>query len=192
MLDERLSDLKPMTDGIEPITVEERQQRVENARRLMVENGIDAIYLDGGSSLRYFTAVEWWRDERMMGAIIPARGEIAYVVPGFEEARLREMVVLGDDVRPWQEHESPYKLVAQILRDRAIVSGRIGMEESVRFFLYDGIRQEASHLDFVSADPVTIPCRALKSQAEIALMQRAMIGRPGVKISPPATLPLRL
>ena len=174
MLNEKLGDLKPMTDGIEPITIAERQRRVEKARRLMVESGIDAIYLDGGSSLRYFTGVEWWRSERMTGAIIPARGDIAYVCPGFEEARLREMVVLGDDVRPWQEHESPYALVAGILRDRSITSGRIGMEESVRFFLYDGIRKEAPHLDYVSADPVTIPCRALKSRAEIALMQRAM------------------
>jgi Xaa-Pro dipeptidase len=174
MLEEKLADLKPMTEGISPITVEERQDRIEKARALMAENGISAIYLEAGSSLFYFTGVRWGRSERMMAAVIPAQGEIAYVCPAFEEARLRELIIFGDDVRAWEEDESPYELVAGIFRDRGITSGRIGIEESVRFFLFDGIRKEAPHLEFVSADPVTIPCRAIKSPAEIALMQRAM------------------
>ncbi len=73
-------------------------------------------------------------------------------------------------MRVWEEDESPYELIAGIFRDRGITSGRIGMEESVRFFLFDGIRKEAPHLEFVSADPVTIPCRAIKSPAAVALM----------------------
>jgi len=169
-----ISDLKPMTDGIAPITMEERQGRVEKARRLMAENHMDAMYLEPGSSLFYFTGIGWGRSERMMAAVIPAKGEIAYVCPGFEQERLRELIIFGDDVRVWEEHASPYKLVAEILRDRGIASGRVGIEESVRFFLFDGIRKQAPHLELVSADPVTIPCRAYKSPAEIGLMQRAM------------------
>ena len=174
MLEEKLAGLKPMTEGISPITVEERRGRIEKARALMAENDIAAIYLEAGSSLLYFTGVKWGRSERMMAAVIPAKGEIAYVCPAFEEARLRELIAFGDDVRVWEEDESPYELVAGIFRDRGITSGRMGIEESVRFFLLDGIRKEAPQLEFVSADPVTIPCRAIKSPAEIALMQRAM------------------
>jgi len=174
MLEEKLAGLKPMTEGIKPITVEERQGRIEKARALMARNGLAAIYLEAGSSLFYFTGIKWERSERMMAAVIPARGEIAYVCPAFEEGRLREMILFGDDVRVWEEDESPYKLVVGVFRDRGIATGRIGIEESVRFFLFDGIRKEAPHLEFVSADPVTIPCRAIKSPAEIALMQRAM------------------
>ncbi len=168
------ADLKPMTDGIAPITVAERQGRIDKARRLMVETGIDAIYLDGGTSLLYFTGLRWSRSERMTAAIIPARGEIAYICPTFEEARLRQSMVIGDDVRTWQEHESPYERVAQVLADRDVASGRIAMEQQVRFFLYDGIRAAAPGAEYVCADPVTVPCRAVKSPAEIALMQRAM------------------
>jgi Xaa-Pro dipeptidase len=174
MLEEKLAGLKPMTEGISPITVQERQGRIEKARALMAENGIAAMYLEAGSGLFYFTGVRWGRSERMMAAVIPAKGEIAYVCPAFEEARLRELIIFGDDVRAWEEDESPYELIAGIFRDLGIASGRIGIEESVRFFLFDGIREEAPHLEFVSADPVTIPCRAIKSPAEIALMQRAM------------------
>jgi len=168
------SDLKPMTDGIVPITVAQRQGRIEKARRLMVEAGIDAVYLEGGTSLLYFTGLRWSRSERMAAAIIPAAGEIAYVCPTFEEARMRQLLVVGDDVRTWQEHESPYERVAQILADRGAASGRIGMEQQVRFFLYDGIRAAAPNAEYVSADRVTAGCRAVKSAAEIALMQRAM------------------
>jgi Xaa-Pro dipeptidase len=165
--------LEPMTKDITPIALEEYQARIAQARRLMSENQIEALYLEGGAGLRYFTGVRWGRSERMLAAVIPADKEIAYICPAFEEQRFREQMLLGQDVRVWEEDESPYQLVAQVFRDRGITSGRVGIEESVRFFLYDGIRQEAPHLEFVSADPVTIPCRVAKSPAEIALMQCA-------------------
>jgi Xaa-Pro dipeptidase len=139
----------------------------------MVENGIDAIFLDSGTSMFYYTGVRWGQSERMFGIVIPARGEIAMVTPAFEEERARELIRFGDDVRPWHEHESPHALVAQIFRDRGVATGTIGMEERVRFFLFDGIRKDAPRARYVSADPVTVGCRVIKSPAELALMQRA-------------------
>jgi Xaa-Pro dipeptidase len=156
-----------------PITDDERRARIEKAQKLMVENRIDAVYLESGSSLFYYTGVKWGNSERMFGAVIPARGEIAWITPKFEEERARELIRFGKDIRAWEEEESPYKVVAGIFKDRGIRAGRIGMEERVRFFLYDGIRQEAKHLEYTSADPVTVGCRVIKSPAEIALMQRA-------------------
>lgn len=168
------SDVMPMTEGVVPITAAEREGRIEKARRLMADNGLDAIYLEGGSSLLYFTGVQWGRSERMTAAIIPARGEIVYCCPTFEESRLRQSLTIGNEVRTWQEHESPYELVAGVFSDRGITSGRIGMEQQVRFFLFDGLRVAASSATYVSADCVTVGCRAVKSHAELALMQRAM------------------
>jgi Xaa-Pro dipeptidase len=168
-----LDKLTSMMDDAKLITVEERKGRIERAQRLMVENKIDAIYLDGGTSMEYFTGVRWGNSERMMAAILPANGEVRYVGPHFEEDRLRELITIGTEVRVWEEHESPYKLVASLLADLGIRTGKIGMEERVRFFLYDGIRQEAPHLQYLSADPVTINCRMFKSSTELALMQKA-------------------
>jgi Xaa-Pro dipeptidase len=166
--------LRPMTAGIVPITIAERRTRLEKAQRLMAENGIGAIVLEGGSSLFYFTGVRWGLSERPFVAVIPAKGELAWVSPGFEEARARELIELGGrDVRTWQEDESPYRLVAQILKDRGVSTGRVGVEERLRFFVFNGIRKEAPAIDFVSADPVTAGCRMIKSPAEIALLQRA-------------------
>src|SRR6478736_9830116 len=147
-----LDQLKPMIDDVKPITLEEREARIAKAQKLMTENKIDAIYLDGGTSMKYFTGVEWGNSERMMAAIISAKGEVKYVAPHFEEARLRELITIGNDVRVWEEHESPYKVVAGIFSDWGIKSGKIGMEERVRFFLFDGIRKEAPRLEYLSAD----------------------------------------
>jgi Xaa-Pro dipeptidase len=158
---------------ITPITDDERRSRIEKAQRLMVEQRIDAIFLESGSSLFYYTGVRWGASERMFAAVIPARGELAWITPKFEEERARELIRFGKDIRAWEEDESPYKVVAGVFRDRGIRSGRIGVEERVRFFLFDGIRQEAKQLDYVSADPVTVGCRVIKSPAEIALLQSA-------------------
>ena len=162
-----------MTAGVVPVPLAERQARIEKARRLMRENRIDAIYVEPGSSMFYFTGMRWSTSERMLALIIPARGEIAWVCPKFEEERARELIKIGNDIRTWEEDQSPYQRVAEIFRDRGLHTGRVGMEERVRFFLFDGIRKEASHLQFVSATPVTAGCRMFKSPAEIALMQRA-------------------
>jgi len=166
------SNLSPMTEGIVPIGLDERRGRVEKARALMAESGLDAILVEPGSSLLYFLGVEWGRSERVTAAVIPAEEDVAYVTPAFEEARLREGLLIGDDVRVWEEDEDPFARVAKILEDRGI--RRLGIEGSVRFFVLDGIRRAAPNTECVSADPVTVPCRAVKSPAEIALMQRAM------------------
>jgi Xaa-Pro dipeptidase len=171
--DNRLEELRPMTDGVVPITVQERQARVEKAQRLMVENKISALLLDAGTSMVYFTGISWWPSERTMIAIIPAQGEVKYICPAFEAERLRELIKIGTEVRTWEEHESPYKQIANTFKDYDIRTGNIGIEERLRFFIMDGVRKEASHLTYVSGDPVTMPCRLIKSPAEIALLKKA-------------------
>src|SRR6185369_2757474 len=170
---EAIRKLKKMTGDVVPITLDERRGRIEKARRLMREKRIDAIYLEPGSSMLYFTGMRWGTSERMLAAVIPARGELAWVCPKFEEERARELIKMGDDIRTWEEDESPYKRVAEIFRDRGVRTGTVGIEERVRFFLYDGIRQVSPGVKFVSADPITAGCRMFKSPAEISLMQIA-------------------
>jgi Xaa-Pro dipeptidase len=162
-----------MTDGIVPITADERNARIAKAQRLMAEQKIDAIFMEGTASCFYFAAMRWGQSERTFGLVIPAKGDVAYVCPGFEEDRARELIKFGNDVRTWQEDESPYALIAGIVKDRGVQHRRIGMEERVRFFIADGVHNAAPGFDIVDATPVTAGCRVYKSKAEIALMQRA-------------------
>jgi Xaa-Pro dipeptidase len=169
----KFGHLPNMMDGVAPISVEEHKARVAKAQELMGQNGFEAIYLEATSNLWYFTGMRWGQSERMAAAIIPREGEVAYICPMFEVDRLKERIKLGDTVRGWEEHESPYDLVVSMLKDMGIESGKIGIGEMTRFFLVDGIRKAAPHLELQSADPVTAECRIIKSARELELLQRA-------------------
>jgi Xaa-Pro dipeptidase len=170
-----ISNLKPMVDGIVPISIEERKQRITKAQELMSKEKIDAIFLEGTASSFYFTGMKWGQSERTFGLVIPASGAIAYVCPKFEEDRAMELInpVFGDEVRCWEEHESPFALIAGIVKDRGVKHKRIGMEERVRFFIADGVKKAAPGFEIVDATPITAGCRMYKSKAEIALMQKS-------------------
>jgi Xaa-Pro dipeptidase len=168
-----LDALSSMTEDIEPVSVEERRERVSKAQNIMQKEGISALILDAGSSMIYFTGISWWPSERPMLAIIPADGTARYVCPAFEEDRLEEKINIGSKTYPWNEDENPYLRVLEALKDAGILKGKIGIEERLRFFIYNGIKKVAPKLDLVSGDAITIPCRIIKSETEIALMQRA-------------------
>jgi Xaa-Pro dipeptidase len=168
-----IAALKPMTEGIQPITDDERHQRLARAQELMGQQGIAGMVLEPGSSLYYFTGMRWGLSERPFVGVVPAKGELAWVCPAFEEARARELIRFGKDVRVWQEDDSPYEVIAGILRDRGAASGKVAVEERVRFFVMDGTRQVLPGATWVSATPITAGCRMFKSATEIALMQRA-------------------
>jgi len=170
-----ISALKPMTDGVVPITIDERKERIAKAQELMTKAQLDGIFMEGTTACYYFTGMRWGQSERTFGVVIPAKGAIAYICPKFEEDRARELLlpVFGDEVRCWEEHESPFALIAGVIKDRGVKHHRIGMEERVRFFIVDGVKKAAAGFEIVDATPITAGCRMIKSVAEIALMQKA-------------------
>lgn len=165
--------LKPITGDVQPITVEERKARVAGAQELMGDMGISALLIEPGAAMLYFTGIRWRRSERLTAVVIPVRGDIAVVTPYFEEPSVRESMSFGDDVRTWHEHESPFERVAGILKDRGLTGGKIAFEDTVRYFVVEGMKAAAPGFEIVSALPVTLGCRMYKSPAEIALMKKA-------------------
>ena len=155
-----------------PISAEERKSRVAKAQKLMSEKNIQAIILDAGINMNYYTGISWHPSERSMLAVIPAKGEIHFICPAFEEDRFLEMAPVGTKVRTWEEDENPFALTTSVLKNLGIQKGKIGIDEFCRFFIFDGLRK-TSNFQFVNADAITIPCRIIKSPAEIALMQTA-------------------
>jgi Xaa-Pro dipeptidase len=167
------SDLKSLTTNIIPIGHAERAARIAKAQRLMRANGIGAILIEPGSSLDYFTGVQWWRSERLTCAVIPVEGEPCIVTPFFEEPSVRESLGVPAEVRVWQEDESPIAQVAAFLKSRKLDKRPVGIEETVRFFASDGLARALPAAKIVSANPVVRGCRMIKMPAEIALMQAA-------------------
>ena len=164
-----------------PITLDERRRRIEKARTFMAAERLDAIVLGGGTSLTYFTGARWGNSERLMVLVMPVRGEPFCVVPAFEEERVREQLAGGPlgavALRLWQEDESPFASLAAgvsaSLKDRGMATGRLGVEETLKFVFSDGIAAAAPALSVVSATPVVANCRMIKSPHEVALMRLA-------------------
>jgi Xaa-Pro dipeptidase len=168
-----LPPLRSLTTEARPISVQERRERIARVQTLMAQRKIAALLVEPGSSLEYFTGVRWHRSERTTLAIIPSAGEILVVTPAFEEPSVRETLQVGGEVRPWDEHESPFDKIVQGLKDRRISAGVLAAESTIRFFIVAGIRQAGTAYEIIPADPLVRACRLLKSPAELALLQVA-------------------
>ncbi|MCR9184097.1 MAG: Xaa-Pro peptidase family protein [Halieaceae bacterium] len=166
-----LARLQDMSVGAEPIGDAEFAARLQRAQQLMQAAGLDALYLNAGTNLLYFTGTRWSPSERMVGALIPAQGAPRYIAPAFELGTLQGFLRVAGDVHCWEEHESPYRLCAQLLEDMQVTT--LGVDESAQFFIVDGLQQAAAQCRVQSATPITAGCRMQKSAAELALMQRA-------------------
>ena len=165
--------LKSLTKEAQPISKVEREDRIRKAQILMQAENIDALLLEAGSALIYFTGVKWRRSERFTGVIIPKEGDIVFITPYFEEPSVRESMAFEAEVRTWHEHEDPFKIVVDILRDRKVLQGKLAIEETIRHFIVDGIAKLTSVTQLVSGKKITRGCRMFKSINELALMQVA-------------------
>nr|WP_306288342.1 Xaa-Pro peptidase family protein [Pseudoalteromonas sp. WY3] len=173
--EQALASLSNMTSDLTPIQADEHLARIAKAQAYMQANNIDAIYLNAGTNLAYFTGMRWYASERLVGAILPAKGEVQYIAPYFEIGSLNGFKVIDGPIRGWQEHQNPYQLFVNILTEMGIAAnGTIGIDESAQFFIFDGINKAQTGLNLVNAQPVTAHCRMHKSANELALMQRAM------------------
>ena len=139
----------PQTAEVSPATFRDRIARLQAA---MKELGFQAVVLEPGPAMVYLTGVRWGKSERTFAVVLPAKGEPVWVLPGFEEGRARELIHVGDDIRVWQEDDSPYELVAKWLAERGIRTGRIGVEETANFVFFDGLRRAVPSLDCTIGD----------------------------------------
>ena len=171
--DSTLATLSDMTRGVVAIAEPEFQQRLERLQEQLRLHDIDAVYLHAGTNLFYFTGLQWHPSERMVAAIIPAQGPLRYVAPRFEQETLKDHWLIEAEVETWEEHESPYQLVRQILAGSENEVARVAMDEGTPFFTYDGLRAACPHLEFLSAQPLTQAIRCRKSPQELAILQRA-------------------
>jgi Xaa-Pro dipeptidase len=162
-----------LTANAKPIAPAERQARIAKAQELMGQQKFAALLIESGSTLEYFTGIQWRRSERTTAAIIPARGKVMVVTPHFEEPSIRETLQVDGDVRPWDEHENPFDKLVQCLLDSGIHDGVVAAESTIRFFIVEGMRRASGAFQIVPADALVRACRLIKSPAELALMQTA-------------------
>jgi len=169
----QMSPLQNMVAGVKPLTAEDYAARLEKARRLMAENRLDGLFLEGGTNLLYFSNVNWWRSERTFGAVYSQKRDPIWVCPAFERNRAEELIAKGQEIRTWEEHESPYALIAGIMKDLGAGGGRLGLDPSMRHFIFYGLRRDAGEIELVDGAVVTEGCRGVKTAKEVVYMDLA-------------------
>ena len=166
-------ELKNLAAGVQPLGPEDYAARRDKARRLLAENKLDAIFIGGGTNLVYFTKVGWWTSERVFGVVLSKKADPVWVCPAFEVERAKELVPAGQEIRVWEEHESPYATIGGVMKDLGAAGGKLGTAPDLRAFEVHGLRRTLPALEIVDGAAVTEGCRGVKTAKEIAFMDLA-------------------
>jgi Xaa-Pro dipeptidase len=166
-----LASLQPWAKRAAPITGAERQQRLDRARRLLEQEGGDALLVNAGTSLDYFTGITWSASERLVALLLPRTGRPIIICPAFEQGSLEAELRIEADCRFWQEDEDPYALVTGALRESQATY--LALDPAASFAIHTGLKRTGGRLDIRDASSIIDGCRSCKSPAELALMQQA-------------------
>ncbi len=170
--------LTDRTQDAKPIAPAEREARLDRARELMKEYGLDAILITTGASLFYFTGARWGQSERLFAYVIPQAAAPFIVCPALERDHLSDLLAHFPERETtltylWQENEDPFITLRRGLGEENLTTGTLGLEEHTQFAFSYAIAKACPGLKIVSATPVTAGCRSIKSPAEIALLRLA-------------------
>lgn len=159
-------------DGVSPIGPGEHADRRERARAQLRALGMQALIVEAGESLVYFTGVRWGRSERPLLWVLPVEGAPTFIGPSFEEATLRERIA-GASLRLWHEHERAYALVGQALAEARLGKPRLAVEPWTRMFVLEGLKRDVPTASLHDGGAVVRNCRMSKSPDELAILRRA-------------------
>ena len=156
-----------------PISEAERVQRRDKAQRLMKELGYSAMLIESGANMTYFAGIEWGRSERLFALVVPQSGKPVVVAPAFEQQRAEDQVGGRFESRVWQEDQSPEAIVAGVLRDWNVTTGKLAVDGSARTFVFNQLALALPAMQMATAEAITNACRGVKSPHEIAIMRFA-------------------
>ncbi|MFH0991171.1 MAG: Xaa-Pro peptidase family protein [bacterium] len=165
--------LENMVKDVKPLTPEDYEARRDQAGRLMKKQKIDGLFLISSPDMLYFTNMSTWVSERTTGVILSQKRNPVWVVPAFELEGWKERIPSDQKIRAWEEHESPYKLIAGVMKDLGAPNGRMGVGPQVREFQIQGLKRDAAHLQLVDGAKITEGCRGIKTEKELAYMELA-------------------
>ena len=153
------------------IGADEYQQRLKRARAEMRSAGVDALLITAGASLRYFSGIGWGATERLVGLLLTARGEPIVICPAFEVGSLAHALKIPASIRLWEEHESPYALVANALRECHAAS--LALDPAAAYTVGTHLAALLGQARVIDAGAIVNGCRMCKSSAELDLMKQA-------------------
>jgi Xaa-Pro dipeptidase len=162
-----LAAISPWAFPAPVIDRSERMARLEKARALTAEAGADALLVNAGASLRYFTGLPWGPSERMIALLLTPTGAPRLICPAFEQGSIEADLLIDADLLLWEEDADPAALIGD-----ALVPGTTLAIDPLLPFAW-GEKLRGYGLTLIDGASAIDGCRMTKSPAELALMQQA-------------------
>ena len=155
------------------MTTSDLLARVDRARKVAADIGLDALLVSPGPDLRYLTGYDALPLERLTCLVLPTGGDSLIVVPTLEApaARASPLGELGLPIVTWDETDDPYALVASTLG--AAASGAIGVDNHMWAEKVLRLRAAMPTAEQRLAGDVLNAMRMRKSGQEVAALRRA-------------------
>lgn len=109
----------------------------------------------------------------MAAAIHPVEGEVCIVTPFFEDPSVRATLAVPASSRVRQEDQDPMATIAGYLRDRKLAGYPLGIGTNMRYVAFRRFSRVLPQTPLVPAFEGVRATRMIKSDAELALMQKA-------------------
>ena len=143
-------------------------ERLERARALMAEQGVDVMLLSVGADLPYFCGYEAMPLERLTMLVVPAEAEATLVVPRLEAPRVTERPDVFE-LRTWADTADPVGMVADLVGPAPVAA--IG-DQTWALFLIE-LTRLLPGVEWRRASEVTAPIRSVKDSDEIERLRAA-------------------
>ena len=143
-------------------------ERLDKARSLMAEQGVDVLMLSVGADLPYFCGYEAMPLERLTMLVVPCDGAATLAVPRMEAPRVVERPEVFE-MRPWDETEDPVGIVAGLAGPAAVVA--VGDHMWSRFLVE--LMGAMPRAQWRRGSEVTSPIRSVKTADEVERLRAA-------------------
>ncbi len=174
-LDALFGDLSDQSKSVAPISADERAARRKRAGRILAQNGVDALLVEGGATFNYLAGITWGQSERLFALVVLADGSHFWLSPAFEAEKAKQKLaadpLLGSDIVVWQEHEYAFPPLASELRRRKVE--RIVVDPAARYFVADRLADAFGRDKVAIASKVVRELRGVKDAHELAILRRA-------------------
>lgn len=170
--EEELTRLSDLASPGPTMPNDEFQDRMDKLTSSMKAQDVSYVFLSAGTNLKYFTGINWGQSERLVGAIVTNDAKIHYILPKFEYSTFEQRVIIEGDFHFWEEHESPYALIATLL-SKLKSCGSFAVDEAMPYGMAMAIAKSCKDVDVTPSTTITASLRFQKSKFELASLQHA-------------------
>jgi Xaa-Pro dipeptidase len=148
-------------------------RRYDRLRALAREAGASVVFATSGTtSFAYLVGSRVERSERLIALVLPLESDPFLVAPAFELERMHRQTRI-QDVRPWEERDSPYAVVRDAL-GAAHASARILIEPHTEYQTALALGRAVPGATLVDGTSVFERLRLHKDDDELARIRRAI------------------